>query len=312
MEYTTISTAGMNFESWMYERKKGLTGTDIPAIFGFDKYKSAMDVYLDKTTDYISTSENEATWLGKTLEDSLAVRFQQQTSMKVRRTNKIYVSKKYPWMRANPDRILVSNGLERAGLEIKTASPYLASEWENGSTPLRYVLQACHYMICLGFRQYYIACEILQKEFVIRKIEWDDELMEMLISEEEKFWNLVQKRQMPPADGSKAFGQAIKARYDHAVAGKVIKLEGFDERLKEWENISGMIADLDTRKRQIEQEIQMEMGDNEKGLTDNYRINWSNVKSVRIDTTGLKSAYPEICKDFTKEVATRRFQIKAA
>ena len=40
-----------------------------------------------------------------------------------------------------------------------------------------------------------------------------------------------------------------------------------------------------------------------------YIIRWTSVLSQRFDTTGFKKAYGDLYKDFTKQIASRRFSI---
>ena len=116
-------------EEWLRIRKRYLTGTDAGAVCGMNPYKSAIQVYLDKTTPDIELEDNEAMRLGRDMEDYVAERFMEATRKKVRRSNAMYVSDRYPFMMANVDRLVVG---ENAGLECKTASPYTANRWKDG------------------------------------------------------------------------------------------------------------------------------------------------------------------------------------
>ena len=63
-------------------------------------------------------------------------------------------------MLADVDRMVVG---ENAGLECKTASPYMAEQWENGKIPLSYQIQCLHYMAVCGAEAWYIAVLIYGK-----------------------------------------------------------------------------------------------------------------------------------------------------
>lgn len=54
------------------------------------------------------------------------------------------------------------------------------------------------------------------------------------------------------------------------------------------------------------------MKDHEAAFTDSYRISWSCVDSVRLDTKRLREELPEIYWDFSKVTSSRRFTVKAA
>ena len=149
-------------EEWLRIRKSYLTGTDAGAVCGMNPYKSAMQVYMDKTGPEIAVTDNEAMRLGRDLEDYVAGRFMEAAGKKVRKSNAMYVSDEHPFMMANVDRLVVG---ERAGLECKTASPYTADRWKNGNIPEWYYLQCQHYMKVLEMDRWYLAVLIFGKGF---------------------------------------------------------------------------------------------------------------------------------------------------
>ena len=104
------------------------------------------DRYYDKTSDEIEEIDNEAMRQGREFEDYVAGRFCEASGKKVRRANAMYYDEKNPFMLADVDRMVVG---ENAGLECKTASPYIAEKWEDGKIPLSYQIQCHHYMLSL-------------------------------------------------------------------------------------------------------------------------------------------------------------------
>ncbi len=197
-----ISLSGVSNEEWLRLRKSGIGGSDAGAICGVNPYSSAMKVFQDKTSESVEEQDSEAIRIGHDLEDYVAQRFTEATGLKVRKSNFMYRSKEHPFMIADVDRLVVG---EDAGLECKTASAYNADKWADGNIPLHYVMQCYHYMAVTGKRVWYIAAVILGREFTYRRLEWDDDLIERLISVEDDFWNHhVVPGIVPPPDGSKA------------------------------------------------------------------------------------------------------------
>lgn len=49
------------------------------------------------------------------------------------------------------------------------------------------------------------------------------------------------------------------------------------------------------------------MGDTEELRAGEYKVTWKPVESVRIDTTALKKALPDVAAAFTRKTTTRRF-----
>ena len=87
---------------------------------------------------------------------------------------------------------------------------------------------------------------------------------------------------------------------------------GFDDKLARREEILASIEELQLEQKQIEQEIKLFMQDNELASNGQYRVLWSNVDTMRLDTKRMKQERPEIYKDYAKVTSSRRFQIKAA
>ena len=198
-------------------------------------------------------------------------------------------------MLANVDRLIVG---EDAGLECKTASAYSADKWKDGHIPESYEIQCHHYMAVTGADAWYIACVILGREFVWRKIERDESVIQMLIEVEKDFWNNnVLAKKMPAPDGSEAADKILSEYFRNSDPDKVVPLIGFDEK-------------LDQEKKQIEQEVKLFMEDAEKADSDKYSITWKSIVSSRVDSKKLKADHPDIYKEYAKESSSRRFTVK--
>lgn len=309
--YEKIPIGGLTREEWLRLRKTGLGGSDAGAVCGLHPYSSAMKVFQDKTGDGTAEeTDSEAVRIGHDLEQYVAERFTEATGKKVRRSHFMYRSIEHAFMIADVDRMIVG---EDAGLECKTASAYNADKWADGDIPLHYVMQCYHYMVVTGKRSWYIAALILGRGFVYRKLEWDDGLIGELIKTEEDFWyNHVLTGQIPPPDGSKACDEVIEKYFGNARVGEAMVLSGFDVKLERRRDILKEIAELETEKKQIEQEVKLAMGEHELAQSGNYRVSWSNVDSTRLDTKRIREEKPELYADYSTVSHCRRFEVKAA
>ena len=308
--YQKISLAGVSNMEWLRLRKTGIGGSDAGAICGVNPYSSAMKVFRDKTSEDVEEQDNEAIRIGHDLEDYVAQRFMEATGLKVRKSNFMYRSVENPFMIADVDRLVVG---EDAGLECKTASAYNADKWKDGDIPLHYVMQCYHYMAVTGKRTWYIAAVILGREFVYRKIVWDDELIGSLIAVEKDFWeNHVMSKTMPAPDGSKVCDEVLDRYFGTARKGSAISLDGFDEKLDRRAKIMEQIEKLQQEQNSIDQEVKLYMQDNEFAASDNYRVSWTNVETTRLDTKRIREEHPEIYQGYAKQTVSRRFQVKAA
>ena len=305
-----ISTINLPKTEWLKYRKTGITGTDAGAITGLNPYVSAFQIYQDKITDEIEEFDNESMRQGRDMEAYVAKRFEEETGFKVRRANAIFQNEEYPFMLADFDRLIVG---QKAGLECKTVSPYSADKWKDGNIPLHYQMQVQHYLAVSGFDCWYIAALIFGKEFLIRKIERDEELIQYLIKIEERFWTEnVLARMMPDPDGTDRCSDIISKMYATSDNGKVIELHEYNAILNRRQELDVLIKKMEKEKASIEQKIKLAMQDASYGTTENYKISWSSFETSRLDTKKLKEEQPDIYDKYCKKSTNRRFTVNNA
>ena len=283
-----VSTIDLPKTDWLKYRKKGITGTDAGAICGLNPYSSAFQIYQDKITDEIEEFDNESMRQGRDLEEYVAQRFSEETGLKVRRANAIFQNEENPFMLADFDRLIVG---QKAGLECKTVSPYSSDKWNDGNIPLHYQMQVQHYLAVSGFDCWYIAAVIFGREFLIRKIERDEELINYLIDIERGFWyNNVLAGIMPEPDGSDNCSEMIAKMYFKGQENKTIKLSGYKEILDRRADLDKLIKKMEKEKKEIDQKIKMEMQDATVALEAGYKISWSNFEQNKLDTKNIVKA----------------------
>lgn len=215
-----VSTLEMSHDDWLQWRRTGLGGSDIAAICGLSRYKSPMEVYLDKLGEIPPIEDNPKMKAGRILEPVVADWFAEETGMKVIRQNAIFQHPRHPHMLANIDRWLPG---QNAGLECKNTGEYAKGDWEGTTAPTEYILQANHYMAVTNADRWYIAVLIGGWDFQWRVIERDEELIKNLITIEEEFWNNNILAKQPPAL-SHQDTDYLKNTYKDSIADSTIDL----------------------------------------------------------------------------------------
>ena len=305
-----ISTVGLSRADWLCTRRQGITGTDAGAITGMNPYVSAFQVYQDKLSTDIQEADNEAMRQGRDLEEYVASRFMEATGFKVRRANAIFQNEEHPAMLADFDRLIVG---QKAGLECKTVSPYSADKWKNGAIPLHYQMQVQHYLAVSGFDCWYLAAVVFGKEFIIRKIERDEELIQYLITIEERFWKEhVLAHVMPEPDGSNSCSEAIAHLYFKSNGAKSVQLLGCSGLLDRRQELSDLIDKMEKERTVIDQKIKLQMQDAAYGTAAPYRVSWISSDTTRLDTKRLKAEQPSIYSQYSKTTTSRRFTVTKA
>lgn len=294
---------------WLRERQKGIGGSDVGAIMGVNQYKTAFNIYLEKTEPIIEVEkQSEAAYWGDKFEEAVAKEFEIRTGKKVRRDNRHLVHKDYPFMVANIDRRVVG---EDAILECKTANQYLAKEWESEEVPPSYLLQVQHYLAVTGASKGYIAVLIGGQKFIWKEIERDKELINIIIEAEKEFWKMVQDKTPPALDGSSAAEKWVNEKYKKVNEGETINLDSsWRELLNQRQELKGYRDDVDKQIKEIENQLKQNIKHAEYANAPGYSISYKSVSQKRPDSSKLKALLKEEYEDYLKETISRRLVIK--
>ena len=302
------NTRDMTREQWLEERRKGIGGSDAAAIAGLSRYRSPIQVYMEKLGLIEPPEENEAMYWGKKLEDIVAEEFSIRTGLKVRRRNAILQHPEHPFMLANVDRLIVGKS---EGLECKTTSAYREDEWKDDEIPWEYAIQCHHYMAVTGYSAWWIAVLIGGNKFVYKRIERDEEIIRNLIKIESDFWNNHVLKQIPPdPDGSDASTEILKQLYPES-NGETIELPPDVESLiEQYEQAREEEKAAAERKREAENKIKAIMGEYEKGYWKDRKITWKTMTTYRFDTKLFQKEHPDLYQKYVNETSYRRFNVK--
>ncbi len=305
-----VNTLNMDHTQWLQARTQGIGGSDASAIAGLNKWKSAVQVFLEKTQAIEKEDiQSESAYFGNVLEEVVAKEFAKRTDLKVQRRNAILQHPEYPWMLANVDRLIVG---EKVGLECKTASEYLKKEWEDEEVPAAYLLQCQHYMAVTGYEAWWIAVLIGGNKFVHKKIERDEELIQYLIDIEKDFWlNNVEKNEPPMFDGSDASTELLKHLYPESITDSFVSLGKQEELIIEArDQVDREIKVLQEQKAEYENKIKAKLGTSEAGGTENYKVFWKSYTTNRFDSKRFKADHPDLYEQYVKESKSRKFTVK--
>lgn len=292
------STLTMTHEEWLLDRRNGIGGSDVATILGLNKWKSPYQLWLEKTNQLEKNEEqNEPAYWGNVLEEVVAKEFTERTGKKVRKRNQVFEHPLHPFLRANIDRDIIG---ENAILECKTANAFLAKEWEGEEIPQAYICQVQHYMNVLNREYAYIAVLIGGQRFIWKRIERDQELIDLITEKLVSFWEInVQANIAPPIDGSTAATDFLKDYYKDIDDSEITLGVKFDDLVHSRIDLKRSEKEIKTEIKRVENEIIQELGKNNAsiGVTPNFVIDWKHQQRKSIDKKALAERYPEIAKD---------------
>lgn len=254
-----ILCAESNTPEWLRARKTILGASEVACVLGLSRYKSRLGIYLDKLTDQISDDMSEWQEWGHRLEDAIAKWVADSQGLTVLPSPGLLQSTEYEWLGATPDRVTDKG----EPVELKTSDRFMADDWADGP-PANYVIQVLVQMIVLGARRGYLAVLHGGNRPEFHVIEWDQVVVDQIISITGEFWrgNVLAKVAPEPVTAAEA-ALAFPNPTD-------VPIEGGEPLYEAWGAYGLMQAelkDLEERLDAMKLEFQKAMGEEATSLT---------------------------------------------
>ena len=308
------------------ERTRYLGGSDIGAILGVSKYRSAVDVWLEKTGRSIIEKTSLPMRFGQFTEDFVAREYTLATGYGLAIHEEAIVHPLYAYMHGHIDRFVLEKDLplvdERGKiqaariLECKTANPFTQSDWGEVGTdqvPMSYLVQCIWYMMLTKIKRTDLAVLFGNADFRIYEISRDSELEQMILDRAIHFWeNHVLKDIPPPAVSESDY----KSLFSQSTQSKAIEATSeTSELVKKLTQINQQVEQYEAQISDIKQNIMAQMQDAEV-LTWNGKTlaTWKAPKpSLRLDAKRFAEEHPDLAQQFqTPIINSRRLVIKTS
>lgn len=314
----------LNNQDFALLRAKSLGGSDVGAVLGLSKYRSAVDVWMEKTGKEVGVRDSLPLRFGQFAESFVASEYALATGLSLATHDIAVVHPEYSYMHGHIDRFVLSGDLPLIGsdgqinasriLECKTANPFAQSEWgEAGSdqVPLSYLVQCVWYMMLTNINRTDLAVLFGNADFRIYEISRDLELEQMVLERAKSFWENHVLRNIPPVATSESdyktlFGKSTVSKSVEAPAETC-------ELIKKLKSLNEQIEHYEAEISQIKQSIMGQMQDAEVLTFHGQTLaTWKAPKpSVRLDAKRLTEEHPEWASQYQIAVqSSRRLVIK--
>ncbi len=315
----------LNNQDFTHNRAAFLGGSDIGAILGVSMYRSAMDVWLEKTGKKVDIKDSFALRFGSFAESFIANEYALLTGEHVVEYPQGLIHSKYSFCVGHIDRFVLEKkelplfhsdgGLNaKKLLECKTANHYSQSDWGEPGTdaiPLPYLCQCLWYLGITNLPEIDVAVLLGGSDLRVYTITRDLELESLMFEKANFFWTEHVQKDIPPKPQSITDCQAL---FQRSCSGKT--LEASSEVLDLIRKLKALESQAQVEEEQIDaikQALMERMGDAEV-LTYLGKpvITWKTPKpSYRIDTKRLGLEHPELIKAYQSPVInSRRFVVK--
>lgn len=293
------------------DRRKYIGGSDVAAILGISPWRTALDVYLDKTqpprTEEIDPDRQRVLERGKRMEPYVIDILTEEAGVSIARRNERHTHPIHEFIRAEID----AETEDGRNIEIKTVSPFKAKEWgeeQSDEIPLHYAAQAMHGLMVTGRAECLFGVLIGGDDFRVYRLDRDEETIAAIEREELEFWDRI-VRQDPPdpstvSDVIRLFGggdPGLALEASEAIETDVHALKRLKSEAKE---IEAAIALREER-------IKLFLG--EASLLTRHGaplLSWKAQESNRFNTTAFKAERPDLYKQYLKPTTSRVLRLK--
>jgi putative phage-type endonuclease len=296
-------------------RSKGIGGSDVAAVLGMSRYKTATDVWLEKTKpEEVVQSENEFIYWGNRLEKVVAEEYKTGNKCKLIEPKKSFYDKTCPYLIANPDRIIRKSERGKGILECKTCSAYKNSEWgeeESDQIPTEYLLQIAHYRYVMNADFVDLAVLIGGNQYRQYTYTKNENLETKMREKLAVFWNDHVLKNTPPPPMNRRDVESLFKKSDEE---KIIEAdEELQSTFKEIVKLKNSGAEIEGKIKDLQDKVFLIMKDASAVIDKNGEkiCTWKSVNSKRLDTALLKQTEPDLYMKYAKESSSRVFKINS-
>ena len=303
-------TRKLSYEQWLDLRHAGIGGSDCAAACGLSRWKSRLELWLDKTCRTKQQPAGEAAYWGRVMEPILRDEFAKRTGFEVKEMPAFFRSKTNPFMLANIDGC-VNTGNGYAILEIKTAGSYAGADWEDG-LPLEYYLQVQHYLAVIGAPKAFVAVLLGGNKFSYQEIARDEAAIQNIIAMERDFWENYVLKDVPPKPVA-LDKNLLNALYPLVKTPEITITIEHAPVFERYLEAKTKLEEAQKAKDTAEAEIKALVKDSAKAVCGNYTASWTEMKRKSLSADKVKAILTaEQLESCTVTSTTRRFGVKLA
>ena len=304
-------------QDFSLNRSKYIGGSDIGAILGLSRFRSPLEVWMEKTGKEVKRLDSLPLRFGSFAEEFVASEYARSTGFELIHDESIYVHPEHSYVSAHIDRFVLEDSSSSSPtriLECKTANPFSLGDWGEVGTdqvPLTYLCQCIWYMAITNLNRVDLAVLFGNSDFRIYEISRDLELESTILQKASFFWNTYVLHDVPPPAMSEEDCQTLFSKGDPTK-----RLEAKIETLELTKRLHLLNHEIDVREEEIsnmKQSIMNQMGAAET-LTYQGKVlaTWKAPKpSYRLDSKTLEQEHPEIASLYKIPVQnSRRLVIK--
>lgn len=318
---TTMSRKIIKFKDraeWLSARTLGIGASEVSTVLGLNPYETPYQLWRKKKGLDAPQSETFAMRAGHYLEDAVAKFYSDASGVHIIQSSAedfMYVNSDKPHLRVSPDRTFWRAGVKRSEsnkeiLECKTTQ----KEIDENNIPMNWFCQIQMNLGVAELRQGALAWLTMGRNFGYKDIAFDADFFAYMTDAVDKFWvdNIIGNQEPLPINVDD-----ILIKNPRHVANKVVKAdEILVSNCEELKILKDEIATLEERKKELESNVKMAIGDAEAlvfGETNQTILaTWkANKDGVKFNQKQFETEHPDLFKNYLKPtIGSRVFKLK--
>jgi len=301
----------------LHEDFSGITASKAATIAGVNPYQSPFALYQEMTGEAPPREQTFPMWLGTQMEGIVIRAFTKETGLKCRRPHRAvdpnfwFVTEEYGFpMGALLDAITIDSSGE-AGIEAKTASAFLAGDWED-DVPVHYMMQIQHQLAVTGFDHFYAAA-IVGNKYVQHMVKRDDDLIAMLTDKERKFyWEHLVAGVPPDVDGEDSTTAAIRSLFPRSEpeVSEVNDDPEIERLAMTYQSQGKTIEKLKKEREETGNRLKLILETRESLVSRSRKISWKTQTASRFDLKAFRAAgWDKLVDMYMTESETRPLKV---
>lgn len=299
------------------DRRSFLGGSDVAAILGISPWKSKLQLWQEKTGEFVEEISHEKQktfnrgkrWEPVVIEMLVDELEDRGHDVKILNRNLRHKDIQYDFIAAEIDLELLIDGKEING-EMKTVHPFAAKDWGDDNTddiPMYYTAQVLHGQMVTGRDKTVVAALIGADDLRVHFVDRDEGLISHILVEELKFWDSLVKLERPEPTTlddilrlyARDSGESMSA--DEDILNLIQQLKEVKANAKQCEESEEILKVLIGNKVK---EASVVLHNGKPVMT------WKTQSTSRLDVETIKAQAPGIYQQYLKTTHSRVLRLK--
>jgi putative phage-type endonuclease len=267
-----------NRDQWLEARTSMFGASEAASLLGCGySDQNAHTVIASKIARQLDESEAKRLMIGRIMEPALRELFELETGLKCLPQPQYSIVRNHelPWLGASLDGATCDPDRGMCPIELKHVDGFNLWQWRDGSGPLKFQVQCQHQMAVTGATRAYLFGVVGSGNLVSIVVERNQRFIEAMLASLRKFWGFVERRELPPVDGSEATTRALRILHPDDSGATVTLPSDADTWTSQIETADLEIDVAVARRDELKNKLREAIGESSYGLLgDGSRWSW--------------------------------------